>query len=93
MSIQILKGFKDVVSGVSTMTSGINPFITNMEEKRNKEIAAGLLASGFTAEDILDFIDVDRAQAEEFILVEAEVQKRLTEATKTPIKEQTKAKA
>jgi len=75
------------------MTSGINPFITNMEEKRNKEIASGLLASGFTAQDILDFIDVDKAQAEEFILIEEEVQKRIAEATKPAVKGQTKAKA
>ena len=89
----ILKGFRDITDGIATMANGFNPMVTNIEGDRNKEIAAGLLASGFTEEDILNFVNVDVAQLTKYLELEAEVQKRLAEATKTPVKEQTKAEA
>jgi len=88
-----LSGFVTVLDGLQEIIAPINPLVSNLENHRSKEIAKGLLASGFSIEDIQQFADVSRTQLDPFLELEAEVQKRLAEATKTPVKEQTKAKA
>lgn len=74
----MLKGFMKVVDGLTEIVEPINPMVTNMTPK-NKEIAAGLLASGFSVKEVQDFVDVSRSQLDSFIEIEAEVLKRQAE--------------
>ncbi len=72
----MLDGFKKIMDGVQEVIDPLNPMVTNLTTK-NKEIASGLLASGFTKEEIIAFVDVSRPQLDPFLAVEEEVQKRL----------------
>lgn len=75
----MLEGFKKVVDGLAEIVEPLNPLVTDMTPK-NQEIAAGLLASGFTVAEIEDFVDVSTSQLGDFLKVEAEVLKRTTKA-------------
>ncbi len=83
--MQVLDGFNKALDGVATMVNGFNPGVTTMDTGKNKEIASGLLASGFTPEDVIALVKVDVSQLEAFLAVEAEVQARLILATKKPV--------
>ena len=76
-----LSGFKTIYDGINEIVEPLNPLVTNMNDK-NKEIASGLIASGFTIKEIEDFVDVSTKQLSDFIAIEAEVQKRMAVATK-----------
>ena len=82
--MQILDGFKETVGGLSTMINGINPMVSDIDSHRNKEIAKGLLASGFSIEDITQFVDVDRAQLDKYLELMSEVQKELQKECPEP---------
>ncbi len=88
----MLDGFKKIVDGVQEVLDPINPMVSSMDKHRNTEIATGLLASGFSKEDIQQFVDVSRAQLDPFLDLEVAVQKRL-EAAKKQTETKTKAKA
>ncbi len=88
-----LSGFATVANGVMEIVASVSPTVSNLDNHRNKEIAKGLLASGFSVEDIQQFVDVSRVQLDPYLEVEAEVQRRLAEATESPLKEQPKAEA
>ena len=79
----MLEGFKMIVDGLQEVVAPINPMVSDIEKHRSKEIARGLLASGFSIEDIQQFADVSRVQLDQFLEIEVEVQKRLKAATKT----------
>lgn len=80
----MLSGFKKVVDGLNEIVEPLNPLVTDMTEK-NKEIASGLLSSGFTVEEVENFVDVSRSQLDDFIKIESEVLKRTLEK-KEPVK-------
>lgn len=80
----MLDGFKKVAEGLTEIIEPLNPMVTNMTEK-NKEIATGLLQSGFSVKQIQEFVDVSRTQLDEFIEVEDKVLKRLEESKKTKV--------
>ncbi len=77
----MLDGFKKIVDGLQEVIDPINPLVTNLTEK-NKEIASGLLASGFTIKEIIDFVDVSRPQLDPFLSLESEVIKRIATKAK-----------
>ncbi len=81
--MQVFDGIKDIYNGVSQTIEGANPFVTTMDNETNQAIAAHLLDQGFTKEQILDFIDVSRIQAERWLTVEEEVMKRMAQAKRT----------
>ncbi len=89
--MDILSGFKKIADGVQEVIDPLNPMVSNLDNHRNKEIAAGLLASGFTIEDIQQFVDVSRSQLDPFLKLESEVNKRMAEA-KAKMKPGPKAK-
>ncbi len=72
----MLDGLKKTIDGLSEMVEPLNPMVTNMTEK-NQEIATLLLEHGYTVKEIQDFVDVSRAQLDEFISVEAKVMERM----------------
>ena len=72
---------KKVTTGLTELTEVINPLITNLTDK-NKAIAVTLLDNGFTVKEIQDFVDVSRAQLDEWIQIESEVRARIAAATK-----------
>ena len=90
--MDILSGFKKVVDGVQEIVDPINPMVSNLDNHKSKEIARGLLLSGFTVEEIQQFVDVSRSQLDPFLELEDEVNKRMAEA-KEKMKPTPKAKA
>ncbi len=72
----MLDGLKKTIDGISEMVEPLNPMVTNMTEK-NQEIATLLLEHRYTVKEIQDFVDVSRAQLDEFISVEAKVMERM----------------
>ena len=87
--MQIVKGLTAVYNGLSEVVEGVNPLVTTMEDKDNQDIAIGLLAAGYSIEQIQNFVDVSRVQLDEFLAFEVEVQKRLSThkaSTKAPRK-------
>lgn len=60
--MRALSGFKKVADGLQEILDPINPLVSSIDAHKNKEIAQGLLASGFTVEDIQQFADVSRVQ-------------------------------
>ncbi len=72
----MLDGLKKTIDGLSEMVEPLNPMVTNMTEK-NQEIATLLLEHGYTVKEVQDFVDVSRAQLDEFISVEAKVMERM----------------
>lgn len=87
----MLDGFRKIVDGVQEVLDPINPMTSNMDKHRNKEIAIGLLQSGFSVEDIQQFVDVSRVQLDDFLEIEAKVMVRMAETKETKTKEATKA--
>ena len=82
----MLEGFKQIVDGVQQVLDPINPMTSAMDKHRNQEIAIGLLTSGFSVEDIQQFVDVSRAQLDPFLEIEARVMQRMAIAKKAPVK-------
>ena len=76
----MLEGFKKIVDGVQEVLDPINPMTSGMDKHRNEEIAIGLLGSGFSVEDIQQFVDVSRVQLDSFLEVEAKVMQRMAKA-------------
>ncbi len=66
-----------MIDGMSTMVNGLNPGITTINDNKNKEIISGLLATGFSKQDLLDLINVDVAEATAYIDLRVEVMKEL----------------
>ena len=62
--LQVLNGLKQAAEGAVEAVNGTNPWITQMKDARNEEIANTLLKLGFTKDEIMDFVDVSRLQAE-----------------------------
>ncbi len=73
----MLDGFKKIVDGIQEVVDPINPMVSSMDKHKNTEIAAGLLASGFTVEEIQQFVDVSRPQLDKFLELEAAVLMRM----------------
>lgn len=78
----MFESIKKVATGLTEITEVVNPLITNMDKKK-VDIATTLLDAGFSVKEIQDFIDVSRAQFDEFIEVEVEVRNRVAAATKS----------
>ena len=76
----MLNGFKKIVDGIQEVVDPLNPMVSNLDSHKNKEIASGLLASGFSIEEITQFVDVSRSQLDPFLKIEFEVNKRMEEA-------------
>ncbi len=67
----MLEGFKKIVDGVQEVFDPINIMTTNLTDK-NKEIAKGLIESGFSIKEVQNFVDVSRPQLDPY-LIEAKV--------------------
>ena len=77
----MLEGFKKIVEGVNDIVEPLNPLVTNMTDI-NKQIASGLLESGFSVKQIQDFVDVSRNQLDDYIELEAKVLERISQKAK-----------
>ncbi len=81
----MLEGFKKVFDGVQEIFDPINIMTTNLTDK-NKEIAKGLIDSGFTTEQVQNFVDVSRPQLDPYLLeckVRYEVKQELIKEQET----------
>ena len=81
--MQFIKGITQVYDGLTEVASGLNPLISTTEDPTNQEILDLLISKNFTQDQILNFIDISKVQAEEYITFEMEIQKRLKTRTRT----------
>lgn len=79
MQLQFIDGLSKAATGVTEMVNGLNPFVETMNET-NEAIATVLLDKGFTAEQILDFVDVSKAQLDEWLQLEVKVRERVAKS-------------
>ena len=80
----MLDGFKKIVDGIQEVIDPLNPMVSNLDSHKNKEIAKGLLNSGFSIEDITQFVDVSRSQLDPYLEMETEIMKRIEAAADKP---------
>ena len=66
MAVGIDLSPRGIINGALDLVDTVNVFTSNMDEKKESMINL-LMDAGYKRDDILDFIDVVRTQAEEYI--------------------------